>query len=86
MGWTKNGPGYFEIHPGQEIITPVQLTGKSWEADQALSIMNDEIVSVKALLNILSTPEAKELDVWIGKAESDWLKVSPPHNWLFNAN
>jgi len=86
MGWTKNGPGYFEILPGQEIITPVQLTGKSWEADQTLSIMNNEIVSVKALLNILSTPEAKELDVWIGKAESDWLKVSPPHNWLFNAN
>jgi uncharacterized protein YvpB len=86
MGWTKNGPGYDEMLPGQQTKIPVQLMEKSWEADKDLSKIKNEPVSVKALFTITETSEAKQLNIWIGKSESAWLRVQPPHNWLFPAN
>ncbi len=86
MGWTKNGPGYIDILPGQQIKIALQLNGKSWEADNDLSKIKNEPVSVKAILTIAGTPEATELNVWIGKTESEWIRVNPPHHWLFPPN
>ncbi len=85
MVWTKNGPVYFEILPGHQMKVPVQLTGKSWEADKDISKIRNEPVSIKAVFTITKTPEGKELNVWVGKAESEWLPLRPPHHWLFPA-
>ena len=86
MGWTKNGPGYFEILPGQQLETSIQLMDKSWEAEQELSKLKNDTVLVKVVFRIMNSPEAKELNIWIGKTESEWLLSEPPHIWLFPAN
>jgi hypothetical protein len=83
MGWTKNGPAYFEIAPGHEMRIPLHLNEKSWKTDRDISKIKNEPLSVKAIFRITNTKEAKELNVWIGKTESEWLTAPLPHNWLF---
>jgi hypothetical protein len=36
----------------------------------------------QAILEIPKTREAEELGVFVGRAETAWVRSDPPHSWL----
>jgi hypothetical protein len=83
MGWTKNGPTFKAIEPDSHIEIQIYPDSHWWEFDQDLSVLEDRPLVVKAVLDIPDSPEARELGVFVGRVESEWVQSKPPHRWLF---
>lgn len=84
MGWTKNGPTYFEVKPHEKKIIEIFPSSQWWESENDLSSLKNQKILVRALVHISETPESIMFDVFTGKLQSDWVESTPPHNWLFS--
>jgi hypothetical protein len=82
--WTKNGPVYFVLLPNGKRDVVLDLHDGWWDI-HAVSEWNDRLVSLRALLQIESTPESERFGVFTGSVYSDWICSAPPHSWLFAA-
>ena len=80
--WTKNGPTYFALSPGESRDLSFQIDDGWWEIDE-LSELKNERIRVRARLKIDPSPEAERHGVFIGTVWSEWVVSIPPHNWLF---
>lgn len=81
--WTKNGPGFYKILPGEKLEVPIYPGGKAWEPNEKLSVIKNQSFRLKAILEIPETEKARDLGIFIGKIESEWIESQPPHSWLF---
>jgi hypothetical protein len=86
MGWTINFPGFIGISAHARYIVDLFPREKGWESEQDLSVLKNQPLMVKAVLEIPETPEAIESGIFVGKAESEWTRSEPPHRWLFKEN
>jgi hypothetical protein len=72
--FTKNGPQFFEIGPGESSETRIDLKDGYWALPEGLDL-EDWPVFVSVVLNVESTPEAKEFKTWVGTRVSEWVDV-----------
>jgi len=80
--WTKNGPTYFVLAPGEMRDFPVRLDDGWWHLGYDFSSVIGRPFQVRAWWRTPPTPEAAELGVWVGTLVSDWAASTPPHHWL----
>jgi hypothetical protein len=71
-GFTMNVPSTFLIPPGEQMVYLIKLDDK-WVADPGLPITEKEPIDirVKAIYEIVPTPESTQQSVWTGHAESE---------------
>jgi hypothetical protein len=81
--WTRNGPSFVEIAPGESHAFGLAPSEEQWEGITAAESLRDQPLEVVATLKVPDSTEAREFDVFIGSVESAPLLVQPPHRWLF---
>lgn len=84
--WTRDGPSFFVLSPGETREIQLDIKDGWWDIDQAIAQLKDEPISVRASYQVDPTPESDEFDVFVGSVLSDWVFSSPPHSWLFAEN
>ncbi|MGB8128477.1 MAG: hypothetical protein WCG81_01660 [Candidatus Angelobacter sp.] len=67
--FTRNGATTFMIQPGEHQVFAIRLD-QWWEAKPALRKINEMPIKLKAIYQVLLTPEATKAGVWIGRTES----------------
>jgi hypothetical protein len=83
--WTKNGPTYFFLSPGESRDLRFQINDGWWEIED-LSELKNETILVRARLNTNWSSEAEQYGVFVGTVLTEWVVSTPPHNWLFPWN
>ncbi len=83
MIFSPNVSTFIKIDPSDEIILPLNPGDKTWESDKDLSVLIDQPIEIRGTLEIPNSPEAHEFNVFMGKVESEWIELQPPHKWLF---
>ena len=83
--WTKNGPVYFTLVPGESRTISLRLKDGWWDLPEDIAKLKDEPLSVLARYEVASTPEARQYDVFVGSVVSNRVISEPPHGWLFQA-
>jgi hypothetical protein len=68
QGFTRNFPSTFLIPPGEHKVYPIRLD-KWWDVG-AIPKSTEMPVSLKAVYQVPSTPEATTYHVWTGRVES----------------
>jgi hypothetical protein len=68
-GFTRNFPSTFIVEPGEHQIYPVTLDGW-WESHPALPKTDEMPITLKAVYEVSTTPEASQYNVWTGRLES----------------
>jgi hypothetical protein len=79
--WTKNGPTFFVLAPGESRDLRFHINDGWWEIED-LSALKNKAIEVRAKLNISRTPEAEQYGVFVGTVLSSWAVSTPPHSWL----
>ena len=67
--FTKNSPGSFIVLPRQHQIYPIQLD-TTWDDRPHFPKAGSTRVTLKAIYEVRSTPEALQQSVWVGRVES----------------
>jgi len=67
--FTKNSPATFLVPSGEQQIYPVQLDG-SWDNLPQFPKRGITRITLKAIYEVGSTPEASQHNVWVGRVES----------------
>jgi hypothetical protein len=67
--FTKNYPSTVVIEPGEHQVYAIRLD-KWWESHPVFPKANEMSVTVKAIYEVHSTPEAMKYKVWTGRVES----------------
>lgn len=74
--WTRNSPSYISI-PSKGIHSiAIDFNDGTWIIPKELKENEIENLRIKAIFEIQQTPEALEHNVFIGKVESDLIKVN----------
>jgi hypothetical protein len=73
-GFTRNFPSTFLIEPGEHQVYAIRLD-EWWEAHPALPKAAEFPITLKAIYEVLPTPEAVEYKVWTGRIESRTYKL-----------
>ncbi|MBE9072208.1 hypothetical protein [Microcystis sp. LEGE 08355] len=84
--WTKNGPYFFVLSPGEARKIPLNTKDGWWDWNHGVSELKNKLISIRARLEIDPSPEAKKYSVFVGSVLSDWVVSLPPHSWLFSTN
>jgi hypothetical protein len=71
----RNFPSTFVIKPGEHQVFPIRLDQR-WAAMPTLRKVNEQPVKLKAIYEVLPTPEAAQEGVWIGRIESHEYKLT----------
>jgi hypothetical protein len=79
--WTKNGPTYFVLAPGEGRDLRFHIDDGWWETGD-LSALKNKAIEVRAGLNIGPSPEAEQYGIFVGTVFSAWAASTPPHGWL----
>jgi len=74
-GFTKNFPSTFGVEPGEHQVYPIKLD-EWWETHPALPKTDEMPITLKAVYEVSTTPEATQYKVWTGRLES--------HNYNFS--
>ncbi len=69
QGFTRNFPSTFLIQPGEHQVYAIRLD-KEWETRPALPKADEMPITLKAIYEVPSTPEATQYKVWTGRVES----------------
>jgi hypothetical protein len=69
QSFTRNFPSEFLIEPGEHQVYAVRLDDK-WETHPALAKTAETPITLKAIYEVPSTPEAAQYNVWVGRLES----------------
>lgn len=86
--WTKNGPVYYTLKPQERQEISIDLHDGWWEVDKektvdsALTNLRNQVVWLRARLQIEPTPESDKFGVFTGAVYSDWAISRPPHKWM----
>lgn len=82
--FTRNGPGFTEIPAGgSHIVTLATGDDTEWDGLDQVEHLRREPLRVRAQLTVPPSPEAEELEVFVGEVNSPWRESQPPHLWLF---
>jgi len=68
-GFTKNFPSTFGVEPGEHQVYPIKLDER-WETHPALPKTDEMPITLKAVYEVSTTPEASQYKVWTGRLES----------------
>jgi hypothetical protein len=68
-GFTKNFPSTFIVAPGEHQVYPIKLD-EWWETHPALAKADEMPITLKAVYEVSTTPEAIQFKVWTGRLES----------------
>jgi len=82
LDFTRNGPGFYEIKSGESVTLNIDLDDGFWEIPAQLLDHRHEELDVRAELVSGPSPEADKHGVFVGSAESGWVRSTPPHSWL----
>lgn len=86
--FTRNFPSTFHILPGEHQIFPVRLDLKKertamskikWEMNPEVSLGSETLVRLKAIYQVVESPESKEQHVWAGRVESNACQLTVRH-------
>jgi len=69
QAFTKNTPATFLVLPGQQQIYPIQLDS-TWDNLPQFPQAGTTRITLKAIYQVGSTPEAVQENVWVGRLES----------------
>jgi hypothetical protein len=78
QGFGKNGPSTFVIPPGEHQVYSIRLDDE-WEVHPALPSNDEMPVSVQAVYDVQSSPEAAKYKVWVGRIESKKYQLNLRH-------
>ncbi len=67
--FTMNFPSTFAVEPGEHQVYPITLN-EWWETHPALPKTDEMPISLKAVYEVSTTPEAIQYKVWTGRLES----------------
>ena len=67
--FTRNFPSTFVVEPGEHQVSPIKLDER-WETHPALPKTDEMPITLKAVYEISTTPEASQYKVWTGRLES----------------
>jgi hypothetical protein len=67
--FTKNAPSTFLVKPGEHQVYPIRLD-EWWKTHPALPKTDEMPISLKAVCEVSTTPEASQYKVWTGRLES----------------
>lgn len=81
--WTKNGPTYFVLSPGESQEIQLNIKDGWWDIGRESLNSKNRLIEIRIRLKIDSSPEAEEYGVFVGTALSNWIESIPPHHWLF---
>ena len=81
--WTRNGPSFFVIPPGQVREIEFDINDGWWDKNKNIGQLKNLPVMVRACLKVTPSPEAEKYGAFVGTALSEWVVSSPPHGWLF---
>jgi len=68
-GFTRNFPSTFVLEPGEHQVYPIRLD-EWWETHPALPRTDEMPITLKAVYQVSTTPEATQYKVWTGRLES----------------
>jgi hypothetical protein len=83
--FTRDGPGFVEIAPKAVHQVSLRPGDPEWQGLERIAQLREEAITVRAVLRIPPTPEARDFDVFVGEVSSPAVTSKPPHRWLFNA-
>ena len=66
--FTVNFPSTFVVQPGEHQVYPIKLD--EWETHPALPKTDEMPITLKAVYEVSTTPEASQYKVWTGRLES----------------
>ena len=66
--FTVNFPSTFVVEPGEHQVYPIKLD--EWETHPALPKTDEMPITLKAVYEVSTTPEASQYKVWTGRLES----------------
>jgi hypothetical protein len=69
--FTKNGPTFFVVGPGEAKTIPLNVSDGWWEFG-GHSDWKEKPVAVSVILHIEDSKEAKQFGVWTGTVISQW--------------
>jgi len=75
QGFTMNVPSTFLIQAGEHQVYSIELD-KWWEAHPAVPKVDEMPITLKAIYEVSSTPQATERKVWTGRVESKSYKLT----------
>lgn len=81
--WTRNVRGVIDIGPGERQFFEVSPGKPEWDNLNCIGHLKDKPFYVRAAIRIPETPDAVELDVFMGQITSPPRLSQPPHAWLF---
>jgi hypothetical protein len=64
-----NFPSTFLIEPGEHQVYAIRFDER-WDTQPSLPKIDEESISLKAIYEVLPTPEAPRYKIWIGRLES----------------
>jgi len=67
--FTRNFPSTFVVEPGEHQVYPIKLD-EWWETHPALPKTDEMPITLKAVYEVSTTPEASQYKVWTGRLES----------------
>ncbi len=73
--FTRNFPSTFTIQPGEHQVFAVRLD-QYWEAKPALPKLNEMPITLRAIYEVLPSPEGSERRVWTGRLKSHEYKLT----------
>ncbi len=82
-GYTRNLPRFIEVPAHGEADVELNPSRPEWTAGEDLSPLKEAPLSVRAVLEIVPSPEAEQHHVAVGRVESAPEVSQPPHSWLF---
>jgi hypothetical protein len=75
MRWSRNSPTYETIEPGRQLIVDVYFgDAAQWEGFP-LQKGRQPIVQMRAIYEVLESPESKSYGAWVGRVESSPVEV-----------
>jgi len=75
--FTMNFPSTFLIEPGEHQVYAIRLD-KEWETRPSLPKVAERPITLKAIYEVGSSPEAAQYKVWTGRIESGSYKLNLP--------
>jgi hypothetical protein len=76
--FTRNFPSTFHILPGEHQVFPIRLD-KTWEMNPKVALGSETLVTLKAIYEVVESPESRANHIWAGRVESNACQLTVRH-------